>query len=98
MFEDGLERGPRNIEQREALTKIRLTKKGMSYFKKFYLNRPIPVAIEDENIYVFNTSIDNLFVYFSRFGKEAYVIQPEYLQARMKKFHKKAYTLYENQE
>lgn len=94
-FEEQIERGPRNIERRTVLTKVRLTKKGMKFFKTFYLNRPIPTNIEDD-IYTFNTSQDELLLYFSRFGAEAEIIEPNNFRNQMKRFHKKAYYLYEN--
>ncbi len=94
-FNELLEFGPRNIERRTIISKIKLTKKGIKLFKSFYLNRPIPLAIDDD-VYTFNTSVDNLFVYFSRFGKEAIILEPENFKGQMIAFHKKAYNKYVN--
>lgn len=80
-FNKLLKFGPRNIERRTITFRIKLTKKGIKLFKSFYLNRPIPLAIDD--IYTFNTSVDNLFVYFSRFGKEAIILEPENFRGQM---------------
>ena len=94
-FDSCLEYGPRYIEYRIIKTKIKLTKKGQSFFKKFYLNRPIPDSIE-EDIYTFTCSEDELAFYFSRFGSHALVIEPINLKNRMKSFYKRAYNFYEN--
>lgn len=94
-FDSCLEYGPRYIEYRIIKTKIKLTKKGQSFFKKFYLNRPIPDSIEDD-IYTFTCSEDELFSYFSKFGSHALVIEPINLKNRMKSFYKRAYNFYEN--
>lgn len=92
-LEEQIERGPRNIERRSITTKVKLTKKGIKFFKSFYLNRPIPLSIEDD-IYTFNTSQDELLLYFSRFGGEAYILEPLQFQNQMKRFHKKAFFNY----
>lgn len=94
-FEELLEYGPRNIERRCVVTKIKLSKKGIGYFKKFYLNRPIPESI-DNDIYTFNASTDELLTYFSRFGVHALVLEPENLRNQMINFHRKAYNHYTN--
>lgn len=94
-FEELLEYGPRNIERRCVVTKIKLSKKGISLFKKFYLNRPIPEDI-DNDIYTFNASTDELLTYFSRFGVHALVLEPENFKNQMINFHKRAYNHYIN--
>ena len=92
-FKELIQIGPRNIERRTALCKIKLDKKGKKYFKQFYLNRPIPISIEDD-IYTFNTSTDELLTYFSRFGSSAEIIEPINLRNQMINFHKHAYNKY----
>ena len=95
-FDNVLIYGPREIERRTITTKIKLTKNGIRRFKTFYLNRPIPTEIND-NIYVFNSSHENLFVYFSRFGSDAEIIEPLNFRNQMINFHKKAYNKYLNE-
>ena len=95
-FDNILIYGPREVERRTITTKIRLTKNGIRRFKTFYLNRPIPTEIKD-NIYVFNASHENLFVYFSRFGSDAEIIEPLNFRNQMINFHKKAYNKYLNE-
>lgn len=93
-FDKVLIRGPREINARTVTTVIELTEKGVSLFKKMYLNRPIPDSIQG-NIYTFTCSADNLFIYFSRFGKEALVHKPLHLKNQLKKFYLSAYNRYE---
>ena len=71
--------GPREVERRTVLTKIRLTPKGIKKYKAMYLNRTIPTNIEDD-IYTFNCSQDNLFIYFCRFGVDAEILEPQNLK------------------
>lgn len=87
--------GPREIERRTVLSKIKLTPKGIKKFKAMYLNRPIPVEIKDD-IYTFNCSHQNLFTYFSRFGVDAMILEPLNLRNQMIAFHKKAFNKYIN--
>ena len=87
--------GPREIERRTALTKIKLTPNGIKKFKKMYLNRPIPLEVNDD-IYTFNCSHQNLFLYFSRFGSDATILEPLNLRNQMIAFHRKAYNKYTN--
>ena len=92
---ENLSFGPREIERRAVLTKIKLTKNGIKKFKKMYLNRPIPIEITDD-IYTFNCSHQNLFIYFSRFGVDATILEPLNLRNQMIAFHKKAFNKYTN--
>lgn len=92
---ENLSFGPREIERRAVLTKIKLTKNGIKKFKKMYLNRPIPIEINDD-IYTFNCSHQNLFIYFSRFGVDATILEPLNLRNQMIAFHKKAFNKYTN--
>ncbi|MBO5711930.1 MAG: hypothetical protein J6R47_03740 [Acholeplasmatales bacterium] len=94
-FDDILVYGPREVERRTVLTKIKLTKAGIRKFKSMYLNRPIPIEIND-NIYTFNCSHDNLFLYFSRFGVDAEILEPLNLRNQIISFHRKAYNKYKN--
>lgn len=92
-FDEILEYGPREVERRTVLTKIKLTNNGIKKYKSMYLNRPIPIEINDD-IYTFNSSHDNLFLYFSRFGTDAEILEPENLRNQMIAFHRKAYNKY----
>ena len=87
--------GPREVERRTVKTKIKLTENGIKKYKSMYLNRPIPTEI-DGNIYTFNCSHDNLFLYFSRFGVDAEILEPLNLRNQVIAFHRKAYNKYIN--
>ena len=80
-----------------CIAKIKLTKAGQRLYKKKYLNRPIPYAIEDD-IYYFNCSFDQLVIYFFGFGKEAFVISPDYLKNNLKEKYLDAYNKYSKEE
>ena len=76
--------------------KIKLTKEGQRLYKKKYLNRPTVTKIEDD-IYHFNCSFDQLVLYFFSFGKDAFVIAPDYLNTVLKNKYFAAYNNYSNE-
>jgi len=94
-IEQAITHGPREIERRTVIAKIKLTKNGIKKYKSMYLNRPIPIEINDD-IYTFNCSHDNLFLYFSRFGIDAEILEPDNLRGQIIAFHRKAYNKYKN--
>lgn len=61
---------------------VKLTDYGQVMFKKFYVHRPTPTRIEGD-LYYFESAKDQLFTYFSRFGKNAYVVYPEKLRSEL---------------
>lgn len=58
-----------------------------------YLNRPIPIEVND-NIYTFNFSHQNIFIYFSKFDSDAIILKPLNLRNQMISCHKKTYNKY----
>lgn len=94
-FDSILIYGPREVERRTVRTRVKLTDNGIKKYKSMYLNRPIPTEI-DGNIYTFNCSHDNLFLYFSRFGVDAEILEPLNLRNQVIAFHRKAYNKYMN--
>jgi len=73
--------------------KIKLSNAGIKLYKKKYLNRPVPISVED-NIYNFSCSYDQLSLYFFSFGKEAIVLEPEYLKTQLNKRYNEAISAY----
>lgn len=65
---------------------VRLTERGVKMFKAMYVHRPVPTKT-DNNLYHFKCSHMQLFQYFVRFGKDAFVISPEQLRDRIKRFY-----------
>lgn len=84
----------------DAEARVRLTSTGEIAFRRIYSGRPKEIRIEqsgDERVYCFNCSLDQLFIYFRRFGpKEAEVLFPESLKNRLVQFHKGALEMYRN--
>lgn len=68
---------------------IKLTPQGIKKFNKIYIHRPKPYKIED-NLYYFKCSYDQMYQYFFRFGKDAYVISPSTLSKRLRLEYKEA--------
>jgi len=67
--------------------KIELTKSGVKKYNKIFINRPKSYKVE-KNIYYFKASINQLFFYFARFGKDAYVLDNTALRNRLFNFYK----------
>ena len=83
-------------------TCVRLTDQGVIDYKKIYFGRPERILDKDEikdngTYYFFDCSIDQLYLYFRRFGCEAEIIYPEELKNRIKEFHYKALSVYEKE-
>lgn len=93
LFEKSIIRGPREVNIRTARVVVQFTEKGKQLFRKMYVNRPIPASIGG-NIYTFESSVDNIFIYFSRFGKEAIILEPINLRNQLKKFYLSGYNAY----
>lgn len=75
--------------------KVRLSKNGEHLFKRVIYNRPLLERVEDENIYVFNSSPEKIRAYFFRYGKSAEVIYPKELAETFKREYREAYEIYE---
>lgn len=89
-FEAILSKGPQYFSDNYCSSCIEFTPTGLKKWKKIYLNRPLPCAIEG-NRYYFDCNFEQQFQYFSRFGKDIKVIYPKSLIKALTKFHKEAY-------
>ena len=78
---------------------VRLTPKGAITYQRVYLGRPAYERVEHVeggDLYYFNCSDDQLFLYFRRFGPgEAEVIAPASLRDRVIAFHEGALKMYD---
>ena len=77
----------------EGETKIRLTAQGVELFKKMYVHRPMPTKTEGQDYY-FQCSYAQIRQYFTRFGKEAFVVYPASTRRYMTEFHRSAVKQY----
>ena len=75
--------------------RVLLTAKGKELFKKIYLYRPTPVAVEGD-IYTFNCSANQLLYYFERFGDSALILSPKKLGIFMRNYYYFAYKKYKS--
>ena len=72
---------------------VRLTEAGMKYFKVIVKNRPVVSKIEG-NVYHFDWPEIQLESYFRRFGKDAVVIKPKSLKAKLRNYYEQALDAY----
>ena len=72
---------------------VQFTDRGLIMYRKIYLHRPTPIKVEG-NIFTFDCSYTQAIYYFSKFGKEAKIIAPEYVQTQMLKFYQTALDAY----
>lgn len=90
IFDKMLTYGPQFLcAPSEEEVQVELTERGVKKFKKMYVHRPVPTKI-DGNVYTFNCSYNQIFIYFTRFGADAYVRSPERLKNEMHRFHEAA--------
>ena len=90
MLKNMIEVGPQFIAGEFLDAKIGLTNLGLRKYRSIYLNRPIPYKKEN-NIFYFKCSRNQLFQYFCRFGKDAYVIKPNILREDLLKYYYSSY-------
>ena len=90
VFEKMLTYGPQFLcAPNEEEVRVELTERGVKKFRKMYVHRPIPSKIEG-SVYSFNCSYNQIFIYFTRFGSDAYILSPERLRSDMHRFHTSA--------
>ncbi|MBR4162110.1 MAG: WYL domain-containing protein, partial [Solobacterium sp.] len=87
--------GPQFMISREEEIVVKLGQRGKELYQALYLHRPAVDHIEGD-LYYFYCSEEQIRQYFSRFGKYAEIIKPEYLRNELKQFYKEAYEIYEN--
>lgn len=85
--------GPQFMISREQEIIVRLGQRGKELYQALYLHRPAVDHMEGD-LYYFYCSEEQIRQYFSRFGKYAEIVQPEYLREEMKQFYKEAYEMY----
>lgn len=73
---------------------VRLTPKGELTYKRVYWGRPQPIKITANGEYYFDCSLDQVYLYFRRFGDDAEIIKPYTLRERIIAFHKDALKVY----
>ncbi|MBQ9840556.1 MAG: WYL domain-containing protein [Erysipelotrichaceae bacterium] len=89
--------GPQFAITQEQEICVELTERGMQMFKRVYLHRPKPVRIEG-NRYYFECSTNQIFQYFFRYGKHAYVVSPRGMQDEMERNYHMALRMYQRRK
>ncbi len=72
---------------------VRLTERGKQMYKMIVKNRPVVTSIDGDK-YTFDWPEMQLEDYFRRFGKDAIVIKPRSLKAKLKKYYSGALEAY----
>ncbi|MCR5449810.1 MAG: WYL domain-containing protein [Solobacterium sp.] len=72
---------------------VELTEQGKNMFRVIYFDRPVPVRTEG-NLYWFSGSVMQIRNYFSRFGKDAVIIEPVYLRKQLCSYYEEALNAY----
>ena len=72
----------------EQEVKVRLTPQGQQLFRKIYVHRPIPKAVEGD-IYTFDCSYSQLIQYFVRFSDNVEILSPDGVRDSVLDFHKR---------
>lgn len=92
------ENGPQFAINDDEKYCVRLTPKGVKSYNRIYLGRPKAIKREmvgEDYYYYFNTSENQIFLYFRRFGPgEAEVISPQGLRDKIIRFHRGALEMY----
>ena len=96
IFERMLKYGPQFLYYPyEQEIRVELTEKGVDKFRKFYVHRPDPTAIEG-NVYIFHCSQSQVVAYFERFGNDAFILTPARAQKEARNFFRRGYYYYKD--
>ncbi len=91
--------GPQYVISGKIESCIRLTEAGIKAFNEVYFGRPVVERIENDSdgtLYYFNCSINQLYLYFRRFGSDqAIVVSPQKLRKKIYEFHKSVLIAYD---
>lgn len=75
--------GPTFITEPKVTIKVRFSPKGLENYQYSVIHRPIHIAIEENNIYVFHCSEKQALYFFFRFAGEAEILEPLSLRQKM---------------
>ena len=75
-----------DVRKPQELIRVSLSERGKKQYKSFYLHRPNAIRI-DGDIYTFDCSSSQAFLYFSRFGSNALVLEPQSLASDLEHFY-----------
>ena len=98
LFQKMLSQGPQFFYQPlEEDIVVEFTERGVEKFKKMFVHRPTPVAINGLK-YTFQCSYTQAIQYFARFGADAYVVSPAFVQEKLLQFFSSARTCYQKRK
>ncbi len=86
--------GPQYAFRRPCHVTVQLTDTGEKRFESMYLHRPVYTSVHD-HIYEFSCSPVQILQYFSRFGKDAVILEPASLAMEMKRFYEEGASVYD---
>lgn len=94
---------PQYIINEDIESCVKLTDKGIKDYKRIYFGRPDRLTERDEDnedghYYYFDCSINQLYLYFRRFGCEVEIIGPDELKKSIIDFHSNASAVYEKEK
>lgn len=72
----------------KTVIKVRFTDDGLKSYEYSVIHRPMHVAIEENDIYVFNCSELQALYFFFRFAKDAEIIEPESLRDKFRSLYR----------
>lgn len=89
--------GPQYVISQMIESCVKLTTNGEKLYRRIYYGRPQYVRCEknsNESLYYFNCSLNQLLLYFRRFGEDAVIVSPNELREQMSLFFSKANAAY----
>lgn len=72
----------------KTVIKVRFTDDGLKSYEYSVIHRPMHVAIEENDIYVFNCSELQALYFFFRFAKDAEIIEPQSLRDKFRSLYR----------
>lgn len=88
ILEDLSKFGATFITEPVTTIKVKFTDKGLKSYEYSVIHRPIHVAKEDDNIYVFHCSERQALYFFFRFAGDAEIIEPQSLRDKFRDMYR----------
>ncbi len=85
--EDLSEFGPTFATEQKTIIKVKFTSKGLESYEYSVMHRPMHIAIEEGNVYVFCCSEMQAIYFFFRFAGDVEILEPQSLRNKFRELY-----------
>lgn len=92
--EDLSEFGPTFVTEQKTTIKVKFTSKGLESYEYSVMHRPMHIAIEEDNVYVFYCSEMQAMYFFFRFAGDIEILEPQSLRNKFRELYQEGLNKY----